>query len=299
MENELIIDGQAVPMSENQESQQQENTEQSTQVSENNTANNAEVVTGDSAAVKPDQSVEQEQDYSLQIGDEEISLNDDDDSIEGKPAPQWVKDLRKGFKDTQKENRELKRQLEEITAKKTQEPVVNHNDEIPQKPTLESCDWSEEAYEKALTDWYEKKSRADQSKKAKEKEQLDYKEKILKRLEDHKQRASKLPVKDYAEMEEIVTNEVPIIHQEILLRAADEGTELIAYALGKNKELRQRLTAEKDPIRAAFLLGQLSQKVKLAPKPKKAPRPEPEVKGGAGSVTTDELNKLCPGAIIE
>ncbi|MCO7048550.1 phage capsid protein [Proteus terrae] len=299
MENELIIDGQAVPMSENQESQQQENTEQSTQVSENNTANNAEVVTGDSAAVKPDQSVEQEQDYSLQIGDEEISLNDDDDSIEGKPAPQWVKDLRKGFKDTQKENRELKRQLEEITAKKTQEPVVNHNDEIPQKPTLESCDWSEEAYEKALTDWYEKKSRADQSKKAKEKEQLDYKEKILKRLEDHKQRASKLPVKDYAEMEEIVTNEVPIIHQEILLRAADEGTELIAYALGKNKELRQRLTAEKDPIRAAFLLGQLSQKVKLAPKPKKAPKPEPEVKGGAGSVTTDELNKLCPGAIIE
>lgn len=299
MENELIIDGQAVPMSENQESQQQENTDQPTQVSENNTANNDEVVTGDSAEVKPDQSVEQEQDYSLQIGDEEISLTDDDDSIEGQPAPQWVKDLRKGFKDTQKENRELKRQLEEITAKQTQEPVVNHNDEIPQKPTLESCDWSEEAYEKALTDWYEKKSRADQSKKSKEKELLDYKEKILKRLEDHKQRASKLPVKDYAEMEEIVTNEVPIIHQEILLRAADEGTELIAYALGKNKELRQRLTAEKDPIRAAFLLGQLSQKVKLAPKPKKAPKPEPEVKGGAGSVTTDELNKLCPGAIIE
>ena len=299
MENELIIDGQAVPMSENQESQQQENTDQPTQVSENNTANNDEVVTGDSAEVKPDQSVEQEQDYSLQIGDEEISLTDDDDSIEGQPAPQWVKDLRKGFKDTQKENRELKRQLEEITAKQTQEPVVNHNDEMPQKPTLESCDWSEEAYEKALTDWYEKKSRADQSKKAKEKELLDYKEKILKRLEDHKQRASKLPVKDYAEMEEIVTNEVPIIHQEILLRAADEGTELIAYALGKNKELRQRLTAEKDPIRAAFLLGQLSQKVKLAPKPKKAPKPEPEVKGGAGSVTTDELNKLCPGAIIE
>lgn len=299
MENELIIDGQAVPMSENQESQQQENTEQSTQVSENNAANNAEVVTGDSAEVKPDQSVEQEQDYSLQIGDEEISLTDEEDLIEDQSTAKWIKDLRKGFKDTQKENRELKRQLEEITAKQTQEPAVNRNDEIPQKPTLESCDWSEEAYEKALTDWYEKKSRADQSKKAKEKEQLDYKEKILKRLEDHKQRASKLPVKDYAEMEEIVTNEVPIIHQEILLRAADEGTELIAYALGKNKELRQRLTAEKDPIRAAFLLGQLSQKVKLAPKPKKAPKPEPEVKGGAGSVTTDELNKLCPGAIIE
>ncbi|MBX6950959.1 phage capsid protein, partial [Providencia rettgeri] len=41
MENELIIDGQAVPMSENQESQQQETTEQSTQVGESNAANNA------------------------------------------------------------------------------------------------------------------------------------------------------------------------------------------------------------------------------------------------------------------
>lgn len=299
MENELIIDGQAVPMSENQESQQQETTEQSTQVSESNATNNAEAATDDSAEVKPDQSVEQEQDYSLKIGDEEISLTDDDDSIEGQPAPQWVKDLRKGFKDTQKENRELKRQLEEVTAKQAQEPVVNHDDVLPQKPTLESCDWSEEEYEKALTDWHEKKSRVEQSKKAKEQEQRDYQNKILKRLEDHKQRAAKLPVKDYAEMEEVVRNEVPVLQQEILLRAADEGTELIAYALGKNEKLRQRLTAEKDPIRAAFLLGQISQKVKLAPKPKKTPKPEPEVKGGAGSVTTDELNKLCPGAIIE
>ncbi|MBX6949947.1 phage capsid protein, partial [Providencia rettgeri] len=130
-------------------------------------------------------------------------------------------------------------------------------------------------------------------------EQRDYQSKILKRLEDHKQRAAKLPVKDYAEMEEVVRNEVPVLQREILLRAADEGTELIAYALGKNEKLRQRLTAEKDPIRAAFLLGQISQKVKLAPKPKTAPKPEPEVKGGAGNAVTDDFSKRFPGAIIE
>ncbi len=100
-------------------------------------------------------------------------------------------------------------------------------------------------------------------------------------------------------MEEVVRSEVPVLQQEILIHAADEGTELIAYALGKNKALRQRLTAENDPIRAAFLLGQISQKVKLAPKPKKTPKPEPELKGGAGNVKSDEFNKLCPGAIIE
>ncbi len=53
MENELIIDGQAVPMSENQKRQQLETTEQTKQVSESNTTDNAEIVTGESSEVKP------------------------------------------------------------------------------------------------------------------------------------------------------------------------------------------------------------------------------------------------------
>ncbi len=165
MENELIIDGQAVPMSENQKRQQLETTEQTKQVSESNTTDNAEIVTGESSEVKPDQNVDQEQDYSLQIGDEEISLADDDDSIEGKPAPKWVKELRKGFKETQKENRDLKRQLEELTTKQSYQSPVNHDNVIPAKPTLESCDYDEEVYEKALTDWHEKKSHVEQKNK--------------------------------------------------------------------------------------------------------------------------------------
>ncbi len=62
---------------------------------------------------------------------------DDDDHIDGQPAPQWVKDLRKGFKETQKENRELRRQLEEALAKPA-EHQQPQPDAIPPKPTLES-----------------------------------------------------------------------------------------------------------------------------------------------------------------
>lgn len=122
---------------------------------------------------------------------------------------------------------------------------------------------------KALTDWHEKKSHVEQKKQAQQRQQQEIQERFIQRLKSHQQRAAKLPVKDYTEMEEVVRSEVPILQQEILIHAADEGTELIAYALGKNKELRQQLIAENDPIRAAFLLGQISQKVKLAPKPKK------------------------------
>ncbi|MGJ7134023.1 phage capsid protein [Morganella morganii] len=298
MENELIIDGQAVPMSENHDPQPQNETEQQDNGGEVDTSTSVPDAAADNAEADQDQQSGQEQDYSLQIGDEEISLSDDDENIEGKPAPQWVKDLRKGFKDTQKENRELKRQLEEITARQTQQPAVT-DEVVPPKPTLESCDWNDEVFETALTEWHEKKVRAERQQQERMRAQQEIQSRFTERLQKHNERAKKLPVKDYAEMEEVVRVEVPPLQQEILIHAADEGTELIAYALGKNKELRQRLTAEKDPIRAAFLLGQISQKVKLAPKPKKSPKPEPEVKGGAGNAASDEFNKLCPGAIIE
>lgn len=297
MENKLIIDGQAVPMSENQERQQQETTEQTTQVSESCTTDNGEIVTDESAEVKPDQSVEQEQDYSLQIGDEEISLTDDD-SIEGQPAPQWVKDLRKGFKETQKENRELRRQLEEALAKPA-EQQQSQPDAIPPKPTFESCNYDERAFEQALTDWHEEKGRVEQQMRQKQRQQQEYQQRFQQRIEAHRQRASKLPVKDYQEMEEIVRAEVPDLHKEILIHCADEGSELIAYGLGKSQQLRQRVASETDPIRAAFLLGQISQQVSLAPKPKKAIKPEPEVRGGGADAKQDEFRKLCPGAVIE
>ncbi|RXK33840.1 phage capsid protein [Arsenophonus endosymbiont of Bemisia tabaci Asia II 3] len=287
MENELIIDGQVVSAPENVELQEQDVSNQKQGESEKETTQEHGVNVNNNAEIHS----EQEQDYALQIGDEEIALINDSD--EDKTAPQWVRDLRRGFEKIQKENRELKRQLEESTAKQSHQSPVDHDNVIPDKPILELCDYDEEVYEKALTDWHEKKSHVEQKKQVQQRQQQKVQERFIQRLQSHQQSAAKLPVKDYTEMEEVVRAEVPILRQEILIHAADEGTELITYALGKNKALRQRLTAENDPIRAAFLLGQISQKVKLAPKP------EPELKGGAGNVKSDEFNKLCPGAIIE
>ncbi|EER0376374.1 phage capsid protein, partial [Escherichia coli] len=250
-------------------------------------------------ATDPEKTEETPEDYALRIGDEEIQLNaDDNDHIDGQPAPQWVKDLRKGFKETQKENRELRRQLEEALAKHA-EHQQPQPDAIPPKPTLESCDYDEQAFEQALTDWHEKKGRVEQQQQQKLRQQQEYQQRFQQRVEAHKQRAAKLPVKDYQEMEAIVLSELPPIQQEIIIHCADEGSELLAYGLGKSQQLRQRVAAETDPIRAAFLLGQISKQVSLAPKPKKAIKPEPEVRGGGADAKQDEFNKLCPGAKIE
>ena len=295
MESELIIDGQVIDLSEKQE----EAEEVITEAKENPEEKSQEEPERKEEKAESEQPEEQPEDYSLQIGDEEISLNpEEDDHIDGQPAPQWVKELRKGFKETQKENRELRRQLEQIQSKpaEVQQP---QSDVIPPKPTLESCEYDEAAFEQAMTDWHEKKGRAEQVKQQQQRQQQELQQRLTERLTKHQERAAKLPVKDYREMEDIVRQEIPVIQQEILIHAADEGSELVAYALGKNQQLRQRVAAETDPIRAAFLLGQISQQVKLAPKPKKAIKPEPEVRGGGADAKQDDFNKLCPGAKIE
>lgn len=294
MESELIIDGQVIDLSEKQESAEEVTTEQQEQLEKKYQAETEEEVTTES-----EQAEEQPDEYSLRIGDEEIQLTEEDDEhVDGQPAPQWVKDLRKNNREKDKELRELRRQLEEIQSKpaEVQQP---QSDVLPTKPTLESCDYDEVAFEQAVTDWHEKKSRAEQQKQQQQRQQQESIKKFQQRLEKHQERATKLPVKDYRETEEIVRRELPVIQQEILIHAADEGSELIAYALGKNQQLRQRVAAETDPIRAAFLLGQISKQVSLAPKAKKAIKPEPEVRGGGADAKQDDFNKKCPGAIIE
>lgn len=293
MESELIIDGQVIDLSEKQESTEEVTTEQ--QQPEENVQEAAE-----EEVPEGEQNNEQQGEYSLLVGDEEIPLGEDpDDQIDGKPAPKWVAELRKNFRDKDKEVRELRLQLEQIQSRPEGQQPQQQADVIPPKPTLESCEYDEEAYETALTDWHEKKVRAEQSKQQQQRQQQENQQRFQQRLEAHKQRASKLPVKDYQEMEEIVRAEVPDLHKEILIHCADEGSELIAYGLGKSQQLRQRVAAETDPIRAAFLLGQISKQVSLAPKPKKAIKPEPEVRGGGADAKQDDFNKLCPGAKIE
>ncbi|ECO5948661.1 phage capsid protein [Salmonella enterica] len=294
MESELIIDGQVIDLSEKQETAAEVTTEQQDPPEKKDP-----VVSEQEVAAESEQTEEQPDEYSLRIGDEEIQLTEeDDDHVDGQPAPQWVKDLRKNNREKDKELRELRRQLEQIQTKPAEQQQPQ-SDVIPPKPTLESCDYDEVAFEQAVTDWHEKKSRVEQSKQQQQRQQKEYQQRFQQRIEAHQKRASTLPVKDYQQMEEIVRAEVPDLQKEILIHCADEGSELIAYGLGKSQQLRQRVAAETDPLRAAFLLGQISKQVSLAPKAKKAIKPEPEVRGGGADAKQDDFNKKCPGAIIE
>ncbi|EHJ0903453.1 hypothetical protein H6280_001156 [Escherichia coli] len=84
MENELIIDGQVIGLSETQE-----NAEETIIQTESQPENESQDDNGKEVATEPEKTEETPEDYALRIGDEEIQLNaDDDDHIDGKPAPQ-------------------------------------------------------------------------------------------------------------------------------------------------------------------------------------------------------------------
>ena len=60
-------------------------------------------------------------------------------------APAWVKDLRVKYRETSRENRELKRKLDASAVDKTAE--------LGKKPTLEGCEHDEAKFEANLVRW--------------------------------------------------------------------------------------------------------------------------------------------------
>jgi len=69
------------------------------------------------------------------IADEVVVSIGDEQPPEEKPAPRWVKELRKSQRELARENRELKARLESTASTETK-PV-----QMGPKPTLDGCDY--------------------------------------------------------------------------------------------------------------------------------------------------------------
>jgi hypothetical protein len=112
-----------------------------------------------------DQQADEDGEVVITIGDEAPPAADDE--IEGKPAPQWVRDLRKEAKEAKKRVRELEQA--EAARQATAAPKA---DPVGDAPTLESCDYDAEKYADAKLAWSERKRAAD-AKAAAERQQQE------------------------------------------------------------------------------------------------------------------------------
>jgi hypothetical protein len=234
---------------------------------------------------KEEAEAEESEDPEKKPESEDESEDDDDEVIvtigdeappqeeEQAQAPEWVRELRKAHRETQKENRELR---DKLKAMENPEPKAV---QVGQKPKLEDFDYDTEKYEQELTAWYERKRKADEASAQQKAEQQKAEEAWQQKLNEYGESKAKLKVKDFDDAEAVVLEAFSQTQQGIVVQGADNSA-LVIYALGKNPDRAKELASIKDPVKFAFAVAKLEKDLKV--KNRKAPPPPEKKVDGTG-----------------
>lgn len=193
-----------------------------------------------------------------------------DEEEEDEAAPAWVKEVRQT-------NRELNRKLreQELELKALKAPKPQQEPELPQvgpKPTLESSDYDEEAFETALTKWHDDKRKVESHKADIERKQQEREKENQQVLESYQASAAKLKVADFKDAEQLVSITLSDVQKALILEGAANPATLV-YALGKSPDKLKELAAITNPLKFSVAFAKLEEKVKVTRTPSK-PNPE-------------------------
>ena len=199
---------------------------------------------------------------------------------EPQDAPAWVKDLRRANREAQRENRELRQQLEQV--RKPDESTIQT---LGPRPTLEQFEYDSDKYDLAVDAWHAKKIAVDAQKTQIEAQQADAQQKWQGKIQKYHASKSEIKVKDFDDAEGVVMNALDAVQQGIIIHAADNPATLV-YALGKNPEkLAELVKMSDDPVKFTVAVARLEMQVRSTPK---KPPPEKTVTGsGTGSASSD------------
>jgi hypothetical protein len=204
---------------------------------------------------------------------------------EEKQAPEWVKNLRKSYRELQREKRELEEKLKMVL------PAPENNPVDPgKKPTLEACDYDSDKFENELADWFERKRQADEAVAKQRTKQQAEQESWQKKLEGYNQSKSGLKVSDFQDAEETVLESLSVTQQGIILQGA-QNPAVMVYALGKNPKKAKELAEITDPVQFAFAVAKLETQLSVTRK--QLPPPEKRIVSNSGSGSSSvQLERL-------
>ena len=232
------------------------------------------------AKIEDDPSKEEEDDWSVTIGEEEPDPEvDHEDEPQDKPEEtKTFRELRKKLRETQKEVKKLKRQ----TKKQEEEKLPD----LGEKPKLEDFDYDEEQFETAIIEYKDRerkhKAAAEEAKKRTQALQQSYD----KRLEEYETRKSEIgeDVPEYDDAEDAVRSAFDVQRQSIIISATKDPAIMI-LALGQRPRVMQRLAAIADPIVFAAELARLEGSLQVKGTKSKRATPERRVKSGDTATT--------------
>lgn len=232
-----------------------------------------------------DEEEEDVEDRVVTIGDEEP-----EEEPEAEETPVWVKKVRKINRKQESELKQLRKQIKELTTVKV-EPV-----ELGKKPTLASCSYDEDKFEKELTLFDERKRKVEaQAKEAAEAAEIQTKawkgkqEKYVSLRKEHS-------FKDYAEVEELVSSTFSTAQQGIIIQGAKDSA-LLIYALGKNTKKLDELSKITNTVDFAFAVSKLEEKLNVSNK--KAPAPEKRISSGKPGGSSGNKDKVLDKLMAE
>jgi hypothetical protein len=212
---------------------------------------------------------EEEEDVVSINGEAPDPETEDDDR-----APEWVRDLRKEYRNEKRRAKELEQKVERLERGNT--PA---SQPIGLKPTLESTDYDTERYETELASWYEKKRTHDDQQNVVQSQQKAVQKEWETKLESYHSSKADLKVKDYEFAEEVVQDNLSVMQQGMIVQGADNPA-LVVYALGKNPKKAKELASITDPVKFAFAVAKLETNLKVTTR-KASSRPEKKISGTA------------------
>jgi hypothetical protein len=189
-------------------------------------------------------------------------------------APEWVRDLRKEYRNEKRRAKELEQKVERLERGNT--PA---SQPIGLKPTLESTDYDTERYETELASWYEKKRTHDDQQNVVQSQQKAVQKEWETKLESYHSSKADLKVKDYEFAEDVVQDNLSVMQQGMIVQGADNPA-LVVYALGKNPKKAKELASITDPVKFAFAVAKLETNLKVTTR-KASSRPEKKISGTA------------------
>ena len=240
-----------------------------------------EVQQPEATPVEPEQQTEslQEEDVVTIAGESPAPEEEE------KQAPEWVRNLRKNYRELQREKRELEERLKAVSPATEQFPVTPGK-----KPTLEDCDYDSDKFENELAGWFERKRQSEEAEAKYRAKQQEEQQTWQKKLETYTQSKTGLKVSDFQDAEDTVLETLSVTQQGIILQGA-QNPAVMVYALGKNPNKAKELAGITDPVQFAFAVAKLE--TQLSVQKKQAPPPEKRINGNGSLGTSNaQLDRL-------
>jgi hypothetical protein len=246
-----------------------------------------------------------EDDEPLELTDEveapEEPENEDDAEGREKPEPDdESEETIIGFEDGPEEQpddnstiRHLREKLKEKDARvrELERSVPQKKVDVGEKPTFESCGFDEEAYEKEITSWQQRKSEAEaEERKANEANaevEKEWQQDVASFAEKKAKLASAVP--DLDDLQATVESSLDLIQQAVMVKAANDPA-LLMVALARNPDKLAELAKIKDPIKLASAIARMEGGVRMVTK-RKAPPPD-RAQSGSAAVVSDSDKQM-------